>query len=85
MIVLDRRTVVIKPIFFTPGCQMNIGWGIPKMVEHLIVTLRQRRVVLRLENEQLICDAPKGVMSQDLIAQVRQNKESIVEFLKKGA
>jgi amino acid adenylation domain-containing protein len=66
-----------------PRCQRNIGWGILKMVEHLIFTLRQRRVVLRLENEQLICDAPKGVMSQDLVAQVRENKESIVEFLKK--
>ena len=52
------------------------------MVEHLITSLRQLKVVLRLENEQLICDAPQGVMNEDLIDQVRQHKEDIVAFLK---
>ncbi len=53
------------------------------MVEHLIFRLRQRDVLLRLENERLVCDAPQGVMTPDLIDQVRQNKEAIVEFLKR--
>jgi amino acid adenylation domain-containing protein len=52
------------------------------MVEHLIRSLRQLNVVLRLENEQLICDAPQGIMNEHLIGQVRQNKEAIVAFLK---
>jgi amino acid adenylation domain-containing protein len=54
-----------------------------EMVEHLIFRLGQRDVLLRLENEQLVCDAPQGVMTPDLIDQVRQNKEAIVEFLKR--
>jgi amino acid adenylation domain-containing protein len=52
------------------------------MVERLIVDLRQQGVLLKLENERLICDAPKGVMTADLLDQVRQNKDAIVELLK---
>ena len=52
------------------------------MVEHLIYRLRELDVLLRLENERLICDAPQGAMTPDLIDQVRNNKEAIIEFLK---
>jgi amino acid adenylation domain-containing protein len=52
------------------------------MVERLITTLRQLDVVLKLENERLVCDAPQGVMNQGLTDQVRRNKEEIIEFLK---
>ena len=52
------------------------------MVEDLITSLRQLNVMLRLENEQLICDAPQCVMNEDLINQVRENKAAIVAFLK---
>jgi surfactin family lipopeptide synthetase A len=60
----------------------TIREDMPEMVEHLILNLRQLDVALRLENEQLICDAPQGVMNQDLTEQVRRNKEAIIEFLK---
>jgi amino acid adenylation domain-containing protein len=52
------------------------------MVEQLITRLRELDVLLRLENERLICDAPQGAMTPDLIDQVRNNKDAIVEFLK---
>src|ERR1700733_7728744 len=53
------------------------------MTDQLIDNLRRLRVVLRLENERLICDAPQGVMNQDLIDQVGRNKQAIIEFLKR--
>ena len=53
------------------------------MVEQLILRLRQRGVLLRLENERLVCDAPQGVMTPDLVDQLRQNKEAILELLKR--
>jgi surfactin family lipopeptide synthetase A len=52
------------------------------MIEQLISGLRQRDIVLRLENERLVCDAPRGVMTPELIEQVQSNKEAIVKFLK---
>jgi amino acid adenylation domain-containing protein len=67
---------------FALRCRKNIGQGIAHMIEDLIISLRQLNVVLRLENDRLICDAPQGVMNEDLINQVRQNKEAIVAFLK---
>ena len=51
------------------------------MIEHLISVLRQRNVVLRLENKQLLCDAPQGMMSPELIEQIERNKEAIIKFL----
>jgi amino acid adenylation domain-containing protein len=51
------------------------------MIERLISVLRQRDVVLRLENKRLVCDAPQGAMTPELIEQVERNKEEIVRFL----
>ena len=53
------------------------------MIEYLISILRQRDVVLRLENGRLVCDAPQGAMTPDLIEQVEYNKAEIVRFLQR--
>ena len=51
------------------------------MVESLILSLQQKGVRLRLENERLVCDAPQGVMTPDLVEQLRRYKEEIVALL----
>ena len=53
------------------------------MVEQLVFRLRQRGILLKLENERLVCDAPRGMMTADLTDQLRQHKEAIIELLKR--
>ena len=48
----------------------------------MIADFRQRSIVFRLENEQLVCDAPRGAMTPELIEQVQRNKEAIIDYLK---
>src|ERR1700728_1278610 len=53
------------------------------MIEHIISNLRQRDVELRLENGQLVCDSPRAAMTPELIEEDEQNKEAMVEYLKR--
>jgi amino acid adenylation domain-containing protein len=52
------------------------------MIEQLILALRQKDILLRLENERLVSDAPRGALTPELIDQVQRNKDAIIEFLK---
>ena len=50
-------------------------------VEPLLSMLHARDINLRLENTKLLCDAPAGAMTPDLMREIERNKDDIVKFL----
>src|SRR3954463_13653658 len=52
------------------------------MIEEFVRRLRQNDISLRLDNERLICNAPQGAMTPDLVEELRENKDAIIAFLK---
>lgn len=53
------------------------------MIEEFVRRLRQNDISLRLDNERLICNAPQGAMTPDLVEELRVNKDAIIAFLKR--
>ena len=51
-------------------------------LEPLLKKLRELKVNLSLDGEQLVCRAPKGVMTKELSAEITEHKTQILEFLK---
>jgi amino acid adenylation domain-containing protein len=49
-----------------------------------ILRLRNLGVVLRVEDGQLLCNAPKGVLTPDLVGEIKANKDAIIEILDGG-
>ncbi len=54
-------------------------------LEPLLKKLRELKVNLSLDGEQLVCRAPKGVMTKELSAEITEYKAQILEFLKSAA
>lgn len=50
----------------------------PKLLEHL----RRKRIIVRLEGDQLRCSAPPGVLTVGLLEQLQARKSDIVSFLR---
>ena len=52
------------------------------MLEQLIDRLRQLDIKLSLDGEELCIDAPKGVLTADLIGRLKEYKSEIISYLK---
>ena len=50
-------------------------------VSSLIADLSRQDVQLWMQDEQLHFDAPKGVVTEDVLTQLRQNKPEILKYL----
>lgn len=48
----------------------------------LIATIESKQIKMYLEKEELKFHAPKGVMTKELLNQIKENKEKIIAFLK---
>ncbi|WP_141588803.1 non-ribosomal peptide synthetase [Myxococcus sp. AB056] len=53
-------------------------------VLELVTELRQQGVRLWLEQEQLRCSAPKGVLTEELRASLRAHKSELIDFLREA-
>ena len=51
-------------------------------IDSLIDRLKQLDIKLSLDKEELSIDAPKGVLTKDLISKLKENKPAIVAYLK---
>jgi amino acid adenylation domain-containing protein len=51
------------------------------MLAEFIKDLRELGVELRGEGDRLVCDAPKGVLTETLRSEIRERKEAILKFL----
>jgi amino acid adenylation domain-containing protein len=54
-------------------------------LEQLLKKLRELKINLSLDGEQLVCRAPKGVMTKELSTEITEYKTQILEFLKSAA
>ncbi len=54
------------------------------MAPAILATCREKGIVLGVAGEKLIVDAPEGVITPDLLAQLRQHKAGLIEFLQDG-
>ena len=52
------------------------------ILSNLIQKLASAGISLKLENEGLSIDAPKGVMTPELLGELKENKAALIEFLK---
>ncbi len=52
------------------------------MLAEFIKDLREAGIELRCDGDRLICDAPKGAMTETLVSEIRERKEAIISFLK---
>ena len=55
------------------------------MIERLVSDLRRQGGRIRLKGDRIVCDAPPGVMTENLMEQLREHKDEIVELLSKEA
>ena len=55
------------------------------MIERLVSDLRRQGGRIRLKGDRIVCDAPSGVMTENLMEQLREHKDEIVELLSKEA
>ena len=54
-------------------------------LEPLLKKLRELKVNLSLDGNQLVCRAPKGVMTKELSTEITECKTQILDFLKSAA
>jgi amino acid adenylation domain-containing protein len=54
-------------------------------MEALLTKLKDLRISIRLKDGQLDVKAPKGVMNQELLSEIRDNKPAIIDFLSSQA
>ncbi|MEO1628134.1 MAG: hypothetical protein AAFV25_23495, partial [Bacteroidota bacterium] len=47
----------------------------------LILKLRKLNIKLGLQGDQLQLDAPKGTMTPELLAEIKQHKSALINFL----
>ena len=52
-----------------------------KNISHIIEQLMERDIVLRLEDGELKFRAPKGAMTKDIVAKLKQYKPALISFL----
>lgn len=55
-----------------------------KEVEILLQTLEQKEIKIWLENGRLCYQAPKGVMNNEVMSQIKQKKDSIIMYFKRN-
>lgn len=51
-------------------------------IEKFVDVLKQKKINLKLENENLKFYAPKGIMTSQLIEEIKKNKLEIIDYLK---
>jgi hypothetical protein len=54
------------------------------MVEEIILKLQMSDIFLRLENDRIVSDSPRGAMTPEFVQLIRENREAIIEHLKQG-
>jgi len=54
-------------------------------IAELLKNLRESGIELRLENDRLICNAPKGTMTSDTMSALKNRKAEIIAFLEQVA
>ena len=52
-----------------------------RTIEQLLNQLGDQRITIRLENEGLVVNAPKGAMTQELATEIRLRKPDLIQFL----
>jgi hypothetical protein len=54
------------------------------IAQAVLATCHETGIVLGIAGEKLTVDAPKGVITPDLLAELRRHKASLIEILQKG-
>jgi hypothetical protein len=54
------------------------------MAQAVLAACHEKGIVLCVAGEKLTMDAPKGVITPDFLAELRQHKASLIEILQKG-
>jgi hypothetical protein len=71
-----------------PGSVAGMGFEYfeddSERVEALLAELRSADVRLRIEGDRLTCDAPAGVMTADLLARLRADRDGLLAMMRRA-